>query len=102
MITINSMELTTRTERALMSAGIYTSEDLECLTENMILRIPNLGRKSLSELKDACEHFGIELMDQKYKNILQMLDRYAEVCNNNMSYIRGGAGSSKALMMFEG
>jgi DNA-directed RNA polymerase alpha subunit len=93
------MKLTSRTERALTYAGIYTSEDLECLTENMLLRIPNFGRKSLSELKDACEEFGVELLNEKYKNLLKLLDRYAEVQNNNMSVICGT--TKNGLMKFE-
>jgi len=99
MIAIDSMELTTRTTRALMSAGIYTSEDLECLTENMLLRIPNLGRKSFSELKDACERFDIQLLDQKYKNLLKLLDRFEKVRSNNMSYICGT--TRNGLMKFD-
>ena len=99
MITIDTMELTTRTERALSYAGVYTSEDLECLTENMLLRIPNLGRKSLNELKDACERFDIQLLDQKYKNLLKMLDRFEKVRGNNMSYICGS--TKNGLMKFE-
>ena len=99
MINIDTMELTTRTERALMYAGVYTSEDLECLTEKMLMRIPNLGRKSLSELKDACERFGIQLLDQKYKNLLKLIDRFEEVRSHNMSYICGS--TRNGLMKFE-
>lgn len=100
MLTIDNMELTTRTRNALKCASVYTAEDLECLTERMLMRIPNLGRKSLNELKDACERFGIELMDQKYKNLLQMLDRFEKVRSNNMSYICGT--TKNGLMKFEG
>lgn len=98
MLTIDKMKLTARTRNALMNASVYTAEDLECMTESMLMRIPNLGRKSLIELKDACERFGIELMDQKYK---EFITRYEKVIQNNMDYIRSGAGPGKTLMKFD-
>lgn len=44
-----------------MAAGIYFIGDLIQRTENELLKAPNLGRKSLNEIKDVLASRGLTL-----------------------------------------
>jgi DNA-directed RNA polymerase subunit alpha len=50
---IDELELTVRSENCLASENIYTIGALVSKTEYDVLKIANLGRKSLKEIKDA-------------------------------------------------
>jgi DNA-directed RNA polymerase alpha subunit len=47
------MELTLRTSKALLAAGVTTREQLAEMSDADILKTPNLGRKALVEIRDA-------------------------------------------------
>lgn len=47
---IEKLELTVRTERCLKAEGILTIQHLCCCTERRLMKLPNLGRKSLNEI----------------------------------------------------
>ena len=49
-ISINKLGLTVRAENCLKAENIYTFRDLQKCTENDLLKTPNLGRRSLSEI----------------------------------------------------
>lgn len=53
--------ITARSENCLKSAGIKTIYQLARSSEQSLLAIPNLGRKSLRELKDALAEHGLHL-----------------------------------------
>jgi hypothetical protein len=57
------LNLTLRTLYALMGDDIYTIERLTQCTEKELLRIPNLGRKALNEIKDGLSANGLKLKD---------------------------------------
>lgn len=44
-------DLNVRTQTALRNDGIYTLDDLRRLSDQELLRMPNLGRKSLNEIR---------------------------------------------------
>ncbi len=48
---LNNLNLTLRTLHIIMADGIFTIDQLTQCTENQILRIPNLSRKMLNEIK---------------------------------------------------
>lgn len=50
---IKKLELTARAENCLMAEGIITIRDLVKQTAGSLLKIPNLGNKSVSDIKDA-------------------------------------------------
>ena len=50
---IDDLELTTRTANCLKAENINYIGDLIQRTENELLKIPNMGRKSLNEIKEA-------------------------------------------------
>ena len=50
---LHVLELTLRTAKALSEAGITTREQLAAMSDVDILKIPNMGRKSLMEIRDA-------------------------------------------------
>jgi len=58
------LNLTLRTMHALMMDNIYTVAQLTQCTEHHLLRIPNLGRKALNEIKDGLTAKGLKLKDK--------------------------------------
>ena len=61
---IEFLELTVRTERCLKSAEIFTVAQLLKYSDFGLRRIPNLGRKSLTEIIEALEARGLKLRGQ--------------------------------------
>ena len=58
---IEKLNLTVRTERCLKTEGILTIQHLCACTESRLLRLPNLGRKSLNEIIEQLAAQGYEL-----------------------------------------
>ncbi len=60
-ISLDYIELTNRSMACLRSEGIYTIEQLKAFIKTnrkeKLLRIPNLGRKSLNEIMDCLDRF---------------------------------------------
>jgi DNA-directed RNA polymerase subunit alpha len=67
MTRLDTIWLSTRTRNCLKCENIIYVGDLVQKTEAEMLRIPNLGRKSLRELKEMLAqmglHFGMEVPD---------------------------------------
>lgn len=59
--TISQMPLSVRSYNCLMRAGINTVEDLIKKTEDDMLKVRNLGRKSLDEVIQVLESYGLSL-----------------------------------------
>lgn len=53
MVDIRNLNLTNMTVNALRSNGIRTLEDLKNTSEVALMRIPNIGRKSIKSIRDA-------------------------------------------------
>ena len=58
---IEDLELTVRSLNALTQAGIDTVSDLVSMTEGELNSVKNLGKKSLSEIKDKIRELGLSL-----------------------------------------
>ena len=58
---IDEMELTTRSMNCLKAEDIYTVAELIQWTEVELLKTPNLGKKSLTEIKEALHEWGLKL-----------------------------------------
>jgi DNA-directed RNA polymerase alpha subunit len=54
------LELSVRISNALRNDGAVTLGDVVKLTEGELLRMPNFGRKSLAELKEALASLGLQ------------------------------------------
>ncbi|MFX4899079.1 DNA-directed RNA polymerase subunit alpha C-terminal domain-containing protein, partial [Acinetobacter baumannii] len=50
---VDELELTVRSANCLKAENIYYIGDLIQRTENELLKTPNLGRKSLNEIKEV-------------------------------------------------
>jgi DNA-directed RNA polymerase subunit alpha len=50
---VDDLELTVRSANCLKAENIYLIGDLVQKTENELLKTPNLGKKSLTEIKDV-------------------------------------------------
>ena len=64
---VDDLELTVRSANCLKAENIYYIGDLIQRTENELLKTPNLGRKSLNEIKDVLAARGLTL-GQKLEN----------------------------------
>lgn len=58
---IDDLQLTVRSTNCLRAENINTVYDLVQRTEVGLLKTPNLGKKSLTEIKDALAHLGLNL-----------------------------------------
>ena len=58
---IDEISFSTRVQNALRSMSIDRVGDLIQLTEPYLLHSPNIGRKSLTEIRDALAEFGLTL-----------------------------------------
>lgn len=58
---VDDLELTVRSANCLKAENIYYIGDLIQRTENELLKTPNLGRKSLNEIKDVLAARGLTL-----------------------------------------
>lgn len=62
-IRVEDMDLTVRSFNCLMRADIKTVGDLVNKTEEEIMKVRNLGRKSLDEVKDKLKSMGLSLKE---------------------------------------
>ena len=60
-MTIEELDLSVRSFNCLKRAGINTVEDLINKTEEDMMRVRNLGRKSLEEVVEKLESLGYKL-----------------------------------------
>lgn len=60
---IDKLNLTVRTERCLKAEGIITLLQLQGCTERRLMKIPNLGRKSVNEIIEQMASLGYKLKD---------------------------------------
>ena len=63
--TIEEMDLSVRSYNCLKRAGIHTVEDLTKKTEDDMLKVRNLGKKSLDEVILKLESLGLGLKDKE-------------------------------------
>ena len=67
---IDELELTMRTSNCLKEAKIHTVGQLEQWTRDELLRLPNLGRKSLKEVEEQLEKIGLKLRIPTLKELV--------------------------------
>ena len=60
-ITLDEMDLSVRSFNCLKRAGINTVEDLTKKTETDMMKVRNLGRKSLEEVIKKLKSYGLDL-----------------------------------------
>ncbi len=58
---VDELELTVRSANALKTERILTVRDLALMTEDQLMSMPNLGKKSLVEIKQALFNHGLHL-----------------------------------------
>ena len=58
---VSELEFIVRTDDALKSIGVLTVYDLVQKTERDLMKVPNLGKKSLNEIKDVLKSKGLHL-----------------------------------------
>jgi DNA-directed RNA polymerase alpha subunit len=58
---IDSMLISVRAENCLKAANVYKVRDLAKLTEVDLLKLPNLGKSTVTELKDSLAELGLAL-----------------------------------------
>ncbi len=63
--TIEELELSVRSSNCLKRAGINTVEELVDKTEDDLMKVRNLGKKSLQEIKDKLHELDLELKDEE-------------------------------------
>jgi len=69
LVPITDMELSTRSYNCLNGAGINFVNELLCWHELDLLKLPNLGRVSINEIKDVLELCGLSLSESHIPNI---------------------------------
>ena len=64
-MSIEEMDLSVRSYNCLKRAGIHTIEDLTKKTEDDMLKVRNLGKKSLDEVILKLNSYGLKLKEQE-------------------------------------
>lgn len=64
---IEDLDLSVRSYNCLKRAGIQTVDELTHKTEEEMMKIRNLGKKSLKEVKDKLHDLGLEFKNQERK-----------------------------------
>ena len=64
-MTIEDMDLSVRSYNCLKRANIHTVEDLIKKTEDDMLKVRNLGKKSLDEVIGKIESLGLSLKQKE-------------------------------------
>ncbi len=64
-LTIEELDLSVRSFNCLKRANINTVEDLICKTEDEMMKVRNLGRKSLEEVVNKLAMMGLSLADEE-------------------------------------
>ena len=62
---IEEMDLSVRSYNCLKRANIHTVEDLTKKTQDDMLKVRNLGRKSLEEVINKLDSYGLALKEQE-------------------------------------
>jgi DNA-directed RNA polymerase alpha subunit len=77
---VDQLEFSVRTSMCLKNENIVYIGDLVKETEASMLRVPNLGRKSLNEIKEALVqldlHLGIEIPGWPPENVAELAERF--------------------------
>ena len=60
-VSIDELELSVRSYNCLKRAGINTVKDLTSKTEDEMMKVRNLGRKSLDEVIEKLNSMGLDL-----------------------------------------
>ena len=60
-MTIEELDMSVRSFNCLKRAGINTVEDLICKTEEDMIKVRNLGKKSLEEVIQKLHSLGLDL-----------------------------------------
>lgn len=63
--TIEELELSVRSSNCLKRAGINTVEELVDKTEDDLMKVRNLGKKSLKEIKDKLDELELDLKENE-------------------------------------
>ena len=63
--TIEELELSVRSSNCLKRAGINTVEELVDKTEDDLMKVRNLGKKSLQEIKDKLDELELDLKENE-------------------------------------
>ena len=64
-MTIEELDLSVRSSNCLRRAGINTVEDLINKTEDELLKVRNLGRKSFEEVLNKLDSLGVSLKESE-------------------------------------
>ena len=67
-LTIEELDLSVRSFNCLKRANINTVEDLISKTEDEMMKVRNLGRKSLEEVINKLAMMGLSLSDDENNN----------------------------------
>lgn len=63
---IEDLDLSVRSYNCLNRAGIYTVEELTQKTEEEMMKVRNLGRKSLKEIKEKLNSLGLKFKEMEF------------------------------------
>lgn len=61
---VEELDLSVRAYNCLKRAGLHTLQDLTSMTENEMIKIRNLGKKSLKEVMDKIKELGLKFHEE--------------------------------------
>ena len=81
-MSIEDLELSVRSFNCLKRAGIATVEDIAKMTESEMMKVRNLGKKSLDEVTLKLHSLGLDIAQEEDQNITYNLNRGGKYSGN--------------------
>ena len=100
-MTIEELDLSVRSYNCLKRAGINTVQELAQKTEEDMMKVRNLGRKSLEEVKAKLEELRLRLTQRRLDDVTMCyLIRFQQRREYFMAYRKLGRTSAQRKAMF--
>ena len=103
-VSIEDLDLSVRSYNCLKRAGINSLEDIIEKTEEDMIKIRNLGRKNLEEIRWKLNEFGFSFREDEPRKITgkeKLVQKIIEYSNEDLEYIFVGGSCPNEFDLYD-